>query len=133
MPGAREMSLKSKAAMENRDREGWLSLFAPDGVVEDPVGPSMFDPDGKGHHGYEGIGAFYDMVTALYEKMNLEIRESYECANEVANVGTITLTLADGTIGRVNGVFHYRVTDEGKIASLRAFWEPTAIEFEFAS
>ncbi len=133
MPGAREMSHKSMAAMERRDRQGWLSLFADDGVVEDPVGPSMFDPEGKGHHGHEGIGAFFDTVTSLYDKMSIEIGASYECANEVANVGTITLTLADGTVGRVSGVFVYRVNEEGQIASLRAFWEPANIEFEFAS
>lgn len=45
-------------------KEDWVALFAPDGVVEDPVGPSMFDPEGKGHHGHEGIGGFWDIAIA---------------------------------------------------------------------
>ncbi len=45
-------------------RGAWIALFAPDGVVADPVGPSMFDPDGLGHRGTEAIAAFYDSVIA---------------------------------------------------------------------
>ena len=41
MPGAREMSHKSMAAMERRDRQGWLSLFADDGVVEAMERPGL--------------------------------------------------------------------------------------------
>ena len=45
---ALEMAKQSMALTEAKDRDGWLALFADDAVVEDPVGPSMFDPDGKG-------------------------------------------------------------------------------------
>jgi hypothetical protein len=31
--------------------------------------------------------------------------------------------LADGREGRCDGVFVYKVNEEGKIVSLRAFWE----------
>ena len=41
----------SMAAVEAGDREAWLALFSDDAVVEDPVGPSMFDPEGTGHRG----------------------------------------------------------------------------------
>lgn len=41
-----------------------IALFAPNGVVADPVGPSMFDPEGNGHVGPEGIGVFYDAAIA---------------------------------------------------------------------
>ena len=48
---ARDVSLRSMTAVENGDREGWLSLFAPDGVVQDPIGVSALDPTGLGHRG----------------------------------------------------------------------------------
>ena len=53
----REMSKRSMAAIETKDRDGWLSLFAEDAVVEDPIGPSMLDPEGLGHRGKEAISA----------------------------------------------------------------------------
>jgi len=38
-------------AVLRRSKEDWLALFAEDAIVEDPVGTSMFDPDGTGHRG----------------------------------------------------------------------------------
>ncbi|MEZ5373320.1 MAG: hypothetical protein R2704_11400 [Microthrixaceae bacterium] len=48
---ARAASQASMAAVTAGDRSAWLALFADDAVVEDPIGPSMFDPDGVGHRG----------------------------------------------------------------------------------
>ena len=125
---ARAASQRSMAAVEAGDREAWLGLFAPDGVVEDPIGPSMFDPDGQGHHGPEGIAAFYDTVIGP-NQVRFAIRDSYACGLEVANVGTITTTLGDGSQAVVDGVYTYRVDDEGRIVALRAYWEVDAITF----
>ncbi len=125
---ARAASQRSMAAVEAGDREGWLALFAPDAVVEDPIGPSMFDPEGAGHHGPEGIAAFYDSVIGP-NQVRFAIRESYACGSEVANVGTITTTLGDGSQAVVEGVYTYRVDAEGRVVALRAFWEADAITF----
>ena len=43
---ARELGLKSRAAVTAGDREGWLNLFTEDAFVQDPIGPSAFDPEG---------------------------------------------------------------------------------------
>lgn len=48
----------------------------PDAIVEDPIGPSMFDPDGRGHRGAEAIAAFYDTVVAS-GRVQFSIRESF--------------------------------------------------------
>lgn len=119
---AREASKRSMAAVEAGDRETWLGLFADDAVVEDPIGPSPLDPEGRGHHGRDAIAAFFDTMIAP-SQVRFDITSSYAAGNEVANVGTITTTLADGTRVVVEGVFCYRVGDDGLIRSLRAFWE----------
>lgn len=110
-------------AVEVGDRAGWLALFAADAVVEDPIGPSMFDQDGLGHRGAEAIAAFYDNVISS-GRVEFTIRESYAGGNECANVGTITTTLPDGSRAIVDGVYTYRVDDDGRIIALRAYWEP---------
>jgi ketosteroid isomerase-like protein len=128
-PNARELGIRSRAAVEAGDREGWLDLFDEDAVVEDPIGPSPFDPHGKGHHGREAIAAFYDNVIAPSEAITFEILHSYLCGDEVADVGIITTTIAGGTHQAVvHGVYTYRTNGAGKLAALRAFWEFDALE-----
>jgi steroid delta-isomerase len=124
---ARDLARASMAAVESLDRQAWLDLFADDSVVEDPVGPSMFDPEGKGHRGPEAIAAFFDNVIAVNESIAFAVRGSFLCGDEVANVGVIRITFEGGSAIEVDGVYVYRRSPEGKIASLRAYWEPDAI------
>ena len=126
---ARELGIRSRAAVHARDRDTWLNLFADDAVVQDPIGPSPLDPEGKGHHGRDAIAAFYDTVIGPSEAIAFEITESYLCGDEVADVGIIRTTLAGGTHQAVvRGVYTYRSNGAGKLASLRAFWEYDALE-----
>jgi ketosteroid isomerase-like protein len=124
---ARELGLASMAAVEAGDRQAWLALFADDGVVEDPIGPSAFDPEGRGHRGIEAIAAFYDTVIAANESITFDIHQSFLCGEEAANVGVIRITFAGGSAVEVEGIYMYRRSPDDKIASLRAFWEPEAV------
>ena len=127
MTTARELGQASMAAVEGHHRDAWLSLFAEDGVVEDPIGPSAFDPEGRGHRGLEAIAAFYDTVIAANESINFTIRQSFLCGDEAANVGVIRITFPGGSAVEVDGIYIYRRSPDDKIASLRAFWEPDDI------
>lgn len=104
-------------------KDEWLTLFAEDGVIEDPVGVSMFDPAGHGHRGHTAIAAFWDMAIAGVERFEFDIRDSFAAGDETANVGTITAFLPGGSRVDTEGVFVYRVNDDGLIVSMRAFWE----------
>ena len=126
---ARAASERSMAAVEAGDRDGWLALFDPDAVVQDPIGVSPLDPTGLGHHGADAIAAFYDAVIAP-NQVAFAIRESYAAGDEVANVGTITTTLPDGGRAIVDGVYTYRVGGDGRLIALRAYWEVDALRYE---
>jgi ketosteroid isomerase-like protein len=117
------------AMSEAKDRDGWLGLFADDAVVEDPVGPSFVDPDGKGQHGKEAITAFYDNVISQSESLKFTIRQSIECGDEVANIGELRITLPGNQVGIVQLANIYKVNSEGKLVSLRSFWEQDKLEF----
>ncbi|MDT5128089.1 MAG: steroid Delta-isomerase [Mycobacterium sp.] len=112
---------RSREAAVARDKEAWLALFADDAIVEDPIGPSHFDPEGKGHRGKEAIAAFFDMAIAP-SQLEFNFAETFQCGNEEANVGHIVI-VAQGYRVTADGVFTYRVNDEGKIVALRAYWE----------
>jgi ketosteroid isomerase-like protein len=120
---ARRASQRSAATVARGVKEDWVALFAADGVVEDPVGPSMFDPEGVGHHGHDGIGRFWDLAIAGVTTFHFTIDDSFANGDSCANVGTITTILDDGTRVDTEGVFIYRVDDAGLITSMRAHWE----------
>jgi ketosteroid isomerase-like protein len=120
---ARRASQVSASAVARGAKDEWLALFAPDAVVEDPVGPSMFDAEGKGHRGHEAIAAFWDLAIAPVERFHFAIEDSFAGGDSCANVGTITSVLGDGTRVDAEGVFVYRVDEHGRITSLRAHWE----------
>ncbi|MEU4600530.1 nuclear transport factor 2 family protein [Nocardia sp. NPDC023988] len=119
---ARDAGLASQAAVRAKDRAAWIALFAEDGIVEDPVGPSGFDPEGVGHRGHAAIGAFWDKAIANTDSIEFLFEDSFACGNEIAFTGLIRTTVA-GYLIDAEGVFTYKVDADGKIAALRAFWE----------
>ncbi len=129
MGAAFEMSKKSMAMSEAKDRDGWLGLFADDAVVEDPVGPSFVDAEGKGQRGKEAITAFFDNVISQSESLKFTIRQTMECGDEVINIGELRITLPGNQVGIVPIANIYKVNAEGKLASLRSFWEQDKLTF----
>jgi len=119
---AHEAGRRSREAVAARDKQAWLAAFADDGIVEDPIGPSHFDPEGKGHRGKEAIAAFWDKAIAPTDKIEFHFVDTFQCGDEEANVGSILITAAGYQI-TAEGVFTYRVNDKGKMAALRAYWE----------
>ncbi|HEX5257008.1 MAG TPA: nuclear transport factor 2 family protein [Mycobacterium sp.] len=119
---AHEAGRRSREAVAARDKDAWLAVFADDAIVEDPIGPSVFDPEGLGHRGRDDISAFWDKAIAPTTKIEFFFRDTYQCGNEEANVGHILITTGEYQT-TAEGVFTYRVNAEGKMVALRAYWE----------
>ena len=123
-PG-RALAKKSYGLVATGNKEEWLKLFTDDAVVMDPVGPSFFDPEGKGHHGKEGIANFWDTAIAMVKKFHFTVNDSFANGNNCANVAVFTTTLEDGTTIDTELVAVYEITDDGtQIKSMKAYWEP---------
>ena len=84
----------------------------------------MFDPEGRGHHGHEGIRKFWELAIAPIESFHFHIHDSHANGNTCANVGTITTTFPDGGVVDTDLVMVYTVAEDGRVASMRAYWEP---------
>ena len=119
---AHQAGRRSREAVIARDKEAWLAVFTDDAIVEDPIGPSPFDPEGKGHRGRAAISAFWDNVIAPTTSIEFFFRDTYQCGNEEANVGHILITTGEYQT-KAEGVFTYRANDEGQMLALRAYWE----------
>lgn len=121
---ARRAARRSMAAASAKRREDWLAVFAPDAVVEDPVGPSMLDPEGKGHRGKEAIARFWDEFISTVEGIRFHVKDSFANGPCCANIAVLTMGFGGGRTMTVDCVIVYTVDEDGLITSLRAHWEP---------
>lgn len=128
---AQEASRKSGKYVVEGNKAAWLDLFADDAIVQDPVGVSPLDPTGKGHNGKKAIEAFWDMAMPN-GIASFEIRESHPAGDSCANVITLSNRLPDGTVIATDCVAVYTANDQGKITSLRAYWDYSKLEKELA-
>ena len=117
MTTAKELAETSLQLTKERDRAGWLGLFAPDAIVEDPVG-------GKVHRGIDAITEFYDSTISTVESFDYEIERSYLCGTEVAVVIRFAIVAAGFTLD-MDVVNIYAAGDDGRLTSLRSFWDGT--------
>ena len=117
MTTAKELGETSLRLTKDRDRAGWLALFAPDAFVEDPVG-------GKQHQGIDAITEFYDSTISTVESFDYEIERSYLCGSEVALVIRFAIVAAGFTLD-MDVVNIYAANPDGRLLSLRSFWDGT--------
>jgi steroid Delta-isomerase len=118
----RELAETSLQMTKEGDRDGWLALFADDAVLEDPVGTSPFTGTAGGHRGKEAITRFRDEVISGMEAFDYEIERAYVCGDEVAMAVTFHLTTG-GNTSHMDVINIYKATPDGKLASLRSFWD----------
>jgi steroid Delta-isomerase len=97
------------------DIDGIMSLYAPDATAEDPVG-------GEPVRGIEALRAFYGAVAPA---LQVELRGPICVAgNECAFPLLAQLSLGD-TQQYLDATDVLSFGDDGKITSMRAFWNPS--------
>ena len=121
---ARRAAQRSMDAVAAGRKADWIGLFTRDALVEDPVGLSMLDPEGKGHRGHGGIGRFWDEYVGSVSQYHFQVKDSFANGPCCANIAAITMTLAGGAAMTVDCVIIYTVNGDGLITSIRAHWEP---------
>lgn len=103
------------------DREGWLDLFADGAWIEDPVGTPR-------RTGREEIGAFWDETHTVPDAIELR---PLGITTIVGNEGIFTMqaraTLGDSVFG-IDIIDLMTFDDAGKITTMRAFFDPTAMK-----
>ena len=124
---ARVASQRSYSAVAKGDLAEWLTVYAEDCVLEDPVGPSMFDPDGHGpprpRRASRRSGRRRSRRSTRFE---FEITDSFANpgSNTCANIGRIRTSFPDGSYTTTDLIMVYVVNDDGRVASMKAYWEP---------
>jgi steroid Delta-isomerase len=113
-------------AVENGDRGAWLGLFAPDALLEDPVGQPA-------RRGAEEIAAFWDVGIAALEDVRFEVRRVHRAPTEAVVLADISICAPGGATATYDAALHYVLDDSGAIQSLRAFWDPESVMAQLAA
>ena len=104
------------------DRDAWLSCYADDAVLHDPVGGSPLDPQGAGLRGRDALEQFWQLAVAP-NQVRFDIAAVHAAGAEAAVVATVTTRFAHGAVAGYDGVFVYTIDDDRRIVSLRGYWD----------
>ena len=98
------------------DKQGWLDLMTDDVLIEDPIGPSVTNPDGAGARGKEEVAAFFDRNIAE-NRLRITCEETFPSSSplEVAHILVLRAEFAAG--GASTGA-----TRSGRRARTRTSW-----------
>ena len=104
------------AAWNRKDREAWMRNFAPDAVLEDPVG-------GPEKRGRDAIAKSWDHSFTNGQDWTIEPLFQCICGSEAAH-----LVRSRGVVGgkrvELQGIEIYTIDDSGRIAKIRTFFRP---------
>jgi hypothetical protein len=70
-------SQASWRCVQSHDREGWLALMAPDIVIEDPIGPTVTNPDGLGVRGKDAVAVAFRRISDVLPSGEFDAMEEF--------------------------------------------------------
>ncbi|GAB2690818.1 nuclear transport factor 2 family protein [Nocardia thraciensis] len=98
-----------------------LALYAPDAVVEDPIGS---DP----RRGHAAIGELYDALAQVQQRKT-ELHTLRVNGNHAAVSFTLVTEAGDSRM-TLSPIDVMEFDDEGRITSMRAYWGPDDMRVE---
>ena len=119
-----EQAMETHSSAWNRtDRETWMRNFAPDAVLEDPVG-------GPEKRGREAIAKSWDHSFTNGQDWKIELLFQCICANEAAHL-VRSSGIVDGRKVELQGIEVYTIDDTGRIARIRSWFRaPAGVELD---
>lgn len=100
-----------------QDKEGWLSLWSDETVLEDPVGVDIY-------RGRDTLATtFWGLIEQLSPMKLWLDRDVIVCGHEAIAILSGVVS-KEGRLTRVGPIVdHFAFDQDGKIASMRAFWK----------
>jgi steroid Delta-isomerase len=105
-----------EVVFEAPDVSTFTALFAPDGVLEDPVGTPPL-------HGRDAIGQFLAAGRTLIERIDFELHEIYPCGRECAVRWSAAITTKWGERVLTAGIGIFSFDDHHKLRHVREFYD----------
>ena len=109
-----------QSTFSDGDRDGWLALWADDGVLDDPVGSSP-------RVGRDALAAFWDEIHDGRPHGTVAMTQGPAvCGLEAAWAFALTVPAGERTV-TVEIIDHGTFTQDGRIRSVRAFWSEATV------
>ena len=105
------------AAFSGGDRDAYLGVFAPDAWIEDPVGTPR-------HEGREALGTFFDNARGMADTIELRLTGPVRVAAGECAFPMQARPVLGGTTFAVDIIDVMTFDDDGKVTTMRAFWDP---------
>ena len=102
-------------AYAQNDKAAFLALWAPDGVLEDPVGTPA-------HVGPDALGAFWDGAREMADHIVLKMDKAVIAGGEAAVIIEINAHMGESGLV-MSAVDVMRFDDDGLLTSVRAYWD----------
>lgn len=103
-------------ALNNIDREAFVSCFEEEAIVRDPYG-------GPERQGQEGLNQFFDGMERTWRQFNMEPQAAYAGGARVAVPWDATAAANNGKEAQFSGVNVFTLGDEERIQELDAYWD----------
>lgn len=107
------------AAVGAFDVQRYVNTFAPDGVLEDPVGTPPIQ-------GTAAITAFITNIITPFSEIKHKIQDINVCGNEAAVDWKLHLKTTTGKKIVIDGMGVFSFNQNGKLQSVREFWDLAA-------
>lgn len=104
-------------AIRAMDPEAFANTFAEDGTTFDPV-------NSPGITGRDGIREFLQSICKNFKSVGLTEDSVFVAGNGAAVKWTGSGTSINGSEVRFEGIDVFEVNEDGKIQTLRAYWNP---------
>ena len=108
------------AAICSMDGDALVACFAADCVSHDPVGAPPFS-------GHDGLRHFFGGMQATFSQLTMAETAVYINKNEAAVHWQADGVGKNGKSTHFSGIDLFTINEAGKIATLRAYWNPRAM------
>src|SRR3981081_764438 len=113
------------AALRAMDVEAWVATFAVDGVSQDPVS----SPPVVGHAALRQLAI---NMWGSWDNIGPRAQQVFVSGNEAAVKWVGYGRAKNGREAQFEGIGILTVNDQGKIQSIRAYWEPAQVMTQIA-
>jgi steroid delta-isomerase len=112
------------AATRAMDAQAWVETFAEDGTSYDPAAPPAI--------GHAALGQFFEAIAGAFKEVGLTEDNVFVKGQEAAVKWTGRGVGHNGQEVVFEGIDIFEINEAGKIQTLRAYWNPSALMAQLA-
>lgn len=112
-------------AIRALDVEAWLNTFATDATSYEPGNPPL--------QGYDALRAFFNGVAGGFAEIEMRPEQIFVVGNEAAVKWAARGTGKNGRAVTFEGIDFFVVNEQGRIQTVKSYWDPAAMMAELMS